>query len=248
VHVVEVVPDADLRKKEAKVKAVVKRFFPNAGPVRLYRTAEGRVGCQLDLTVAGDRKRLDQAYHAIMDAVGERRGPPRTVGLVHADSDEESSHDVFPSLNESRIGSSRPGGNLTTRRAGDALSLPSYRCVGRGHGRAAATGPRAYGRQDCVENLQSVMLRAPFADEFLEQFAVFRLQLVRGEQSIGRDPGGWAALTNVPGAHGGRSSGARCGCVIRARLLARSETTLPRRRRPRWLARRAHQPVRDVRR
>ncbi len=40
----------------------------------------------------------------------------------------------------------------------------------------------------------------------------------------------------------------RCGCVIRARLLARSETTLPRRRRPRWLARRAHQPVRDVRR
>jgi TetR/AcrR family transcriptional regulator, copper-responsive repressor len=47
---------------------------------------------------------------------------------------------------------------------------------------------------------------------------------------------------------GGRSSGARCGCVIRARLLARSETTLPRRRRPRWLARRAHRPVRDVRR
>ena len=40
----------------------------------------------------------------------------------------------------------------------------------------------------------------------------------------------------------------RCGCVIRARLLARSETTLPRRRRPRWLARRAHRPVRDVRR
>src|SRR5439155_8450401 len=30
----------------------------------------------------------------------------------------------------------------------------------------------------------------------------------------------------------------RCACVIRARLLARSETTLPRRRRPRWLARR----------
>jgi hypothetical protein len=37
----------------------------------------------------------------------------------------------------------------------------------------------------------------------------------------------------------------RCGCVIRARLLARSETTLPRRRRPRWLARRAHRLVRD---
>ena len=59
-------------------------------------------------------------------------------------------------------------------------------------------------------------------------------------------------LGKVPGAcavgeihvHGA----ARCGCVIRARLLARSETTLPRRRRPRWLARRAHRPVRDVRR
>jgi hypothetical protein len=47
---------------------------------------------------------------------------------------------------------------------------------------------------------------------------------------------------------GGRSSGARCECVIRARLLARSETTLPRRRRLRWLERRAHRPVRDVRR
>ena len=73
VHVVEVVPDADLRKKEAKARAVLKRFFPNAGPARLYRTAEGRVGCQLDLTVtAGDRKRLHQAYKAIMDAVGEK--------------------------------------------------------------------------------------------------------------------------------------------------------------------------------
>jgi hypothetical protein len=55
-------------------------------------------------------------------------------------------------------------------------------------------------------------------------------------------------LAKVPDAHGGRSSGARCGCVIRARRLARSETTLPRRRRPRGLARRAHRPVRDVRR
>ena len=74
-HFVDVVPDADLRKKEAMAWVVVKRFFPNAGPVRLYRTVEGRVGCQLDLTVtAGDRKRLHQAYKAIMDAVvAERR-------------------------------------------------------------------------------------------------------------------------------------------------------------------------------
>jgi hypothetical protein len=53
----------------------------------------------------------------------------------------------------------------------------------------------------------------------------------------------------VPGSYGGRSSGAHhAGCVIRARLLARSGTTLPRRRRLRRLARRAHRPVRDVRR
>lgn len=37
-------------------------------------------------------------------------------------------------------------------------------------------------------------------------------------------------------------------CVIRARLPARSDTTLPQRRRPQWLARRAHRPVRDARR
>ena len=37
-------------------------------------------------------------------------------------------------------------------------------------------------------------------------------------------------------------------CVIRARRLVRSATRLRRRRRPRWLARRARRPVRDVRR
>ncbi len=83
VHAIEVVKDAELGKKEARARAVVKRFFPNAGPVRLYRTAQGRIGCQLDLTVtAADRMRLDQAYEAIMDAVGEgsrRRRGTKTV-------------------------------------------------------------------------------------------------------------------------------------------------------------------------
>ena len=82
-HVVEVVPDAELRRKETKARAVVKRFFPNAGPLRLYRTADGRIGCQLDLTVTvGDRNRLGQAYDAIMDALGEKRGRPRGVRKV----------------------------------------------------------------------------------------------------------------------------------------------------------------------
>jgi hypothetical protein len=73
VHVIEVVRDADLRAKEARARAVAKRFFPDAGAVRLYRTAEGRLGCQLDVSLpAGNRKRLDQAYDAIMKAVGEK--------------------------------------------------------------------------------------------------------------------------------------------------------------------------------
>lgn len=83
VHVMEFVPDQELRKKEAKARAVVKRFFPNAGPLKLYRTREGRIGCQLDLTVtAGDRKRLDETYQAIMKALGEKRGRPRGVKKV----------------------------------------------------------------------------------------------------------------------------------------------------------------------
>ena len=83
VHVVEVVADEELRRKEAKARAAVQRFFPSAGLLRLYRTTEGRIGCQLDLTVtAGDRKRLDEAYQAIMKALGERRGRPRGVKKI----------------------------------------------------------------------------------------------------------------------------------------------------------------------
>lgn len=83
VHVVQVVEDTELRKKEAKASEAVKRFFPNAGSLRLYRTAEGRIGVQLDLRVApGDRQRLDDAYRAIMKVLGEKRGRPRGVKTV----------------------------------------------------------------------------------------------------------------------------------------------------------------------
>ena len=83
VHVIEVVEDAKLRKNEAKASEAVKRFFPNAGPLRLYRTAEGRIGVQLNLTLTpGDRQRLDDAYRAIMKVLGERRGRPRGVKTI----------------------------------------------------------------------------------------------------------------------------------------------------------------------
>ena len=42
VHAIEVAKDAELRKKEAEARAVVKRFFPNAGPVRLEACANAR--------------------------------------------------------------------------------------------------------------------------------------------------------------------------------------------------------------
>jgi hypothetical protein len=78
VHVIEVVEDSELRSKQAKANQAVKRLFPNAGPLRLYRTAQGRIGVQLRLTLtAGDRQRLDEAYRAIMNVLGEKRGRPR---------------------------------------------------------------------------------------------------------------------------------------------------------------------------
>lgn len=83
VHVIEVVEDRELRKKEARAAAAVKRFFPDARQLRLYRTAEGRIGLQLDLTLApGDRRRLDAAYVAIMKILGEKRGRPRGAKTV----------------------------------------------------------------------------------------------------------------------------------------------------------------------
>lgn len=73
-HVVELVPDDDLQGREAEVRAVVSRFFPNVPPLRLYRTTEGAIGCQLDVTVAaGDRKRLVKAFDAVSKILAEKR-------------------------------------------------------------------------------------------------------------------------------------------------------------------------------
>ena len=49
VHVIEVVSDGELRKKQTRANKVSKRFFPDAGALRLYRTAEGEIGIQVDL-------------------------------------------------------------------------------------------------------------------------------------------------------------------------------------------------------
>lgn len=77
VKIIEVVRDKKLAKREREVTKKVRRLFPECGPIRLYRTADGNVGFQANVAVTmGDRKRLDQLYRAVMRAVGSKRGRP----------------------------------------------------------------------------------------------------------------------------------------------------------------------------
>jgi len=77
VQFIEVVPDDELRKKEAEATDAFRRFFLGASPLKLYRTSDGRIGFQAQLTVAaGDRDRLGKAYAAVMRVLGENRGRP----------------------------------------------------------------------------------------------------------------------------------------------------------------------------
>lgn len=71
-HVVQIVPGGGLRRAEATARAVVRRFFPSAGALRLYRTTDGRILCLLDLTTKpGDGKRLANAFEAVSRVLGE---------------------------------------------------------------------------------------------------------------------------------------------------------------------------------
>lgn len=75
VKYLEIVEDAELRRKERQATEAVRRLYPGCAPVRLFRTADGRIGCQLNITVSsGDRERLNRAYRAVMKVLGERRG------------------------------------------------------------------------------------------------------------------------------------------------------------------------------
>jgi hypothetical protein len=85
VNFVEVIPDPKLKKKEEAVTKAVKRLYPDCGPVKLYRTADGRVGFQIQIVVeAGDRKRLEEVYRVVTKALGEKRGRPRGAKTVQA--------------------------------------------------------------------------------------------------------------------------------------------------------------------
>ena len=83
VDFVELVPDSELRKKQREVTKVVNGFFPRCGPVKLYRTADGRIGFQMQVAVAaGERKKLDEVYRAVMRVLGEKRGRHRGVKTI----------------------------------------------------------------------------------------------------------------------------------------------------------------------
>ena len=80
VDFVEIVCDAELQKKEKQATEAVSRFYPDSGPVKLYRTTDGRIGFQMQIAVApGERKRLEEVYRAVMRVLGERRG--RRAGI-----------------------------------------------------------------------------------------------------------------------------------------------------------------------
>jgi len=82
---VEIVPDVELKKKEKAARHAVEKIFPGCGPVALYRTADGRIGFQMKVSVAaGDRKRLDEAYRAVMKVIGVKRGRPAGEKTVQA--------------------------------------------------------------------------------------------------------------------------------------------------------------------
>ena len=83
VDFVELVPNSELRKRQREVTKVVKGFFPRCGAVKLYRTADGRIGFQMQVAVAaGERKKLDEVYRAVMRVLGEKRGRHRGVKTI----------------------------------------------------------------------------------------------------------------------------------------------------------------------
>ncbi len=80
VNFIEIVPDPELEKLEKKATEAVRRFYPDSASVKLYRTAAGKVGCQMQVAIVpGERKRLHETYRAVMKALGEKRG--RRAGM-----------------------------------------------------------------------------------------------------------------------------------------------------------------------
>lgn len=75
VEFIEIVADASLKEKEKEATAAIRQICPDCGPVRLYRTSQGKIGFQLQISLEpGNRKLLDDVYRTVMGVLGHRRG------------------------------------------------------------------------------------------------------------------------------------------------------------------------------
>jgi hypothetical protein len=82
-NIIEIVSDSQLKKKEKEVTEIVKGFYPSCGSVKLYRTADGRIGFQIPVTLTPqNRKQIDKVYRAVMKYLGENRGRPSGVETI----------------------------------------------------------------------------------------------------------------------------------------------------------------------
>lgn len=110
VRFIEIDRNAELRKKERQVTAAVRRLYPRCGPVKLYRTEDGRIGFEARLgAVAGERKRLDEVYRTIMKVLGQRRG--RRPGVKTVQTKLRLPEPVFVALKKA---AQRSGNSLST--------------------------------------------------------------------------------------------------------------------------------------
>jgi hypothetical protein len=74
-HLIDIVEDVHLRRKETIAKKILKRFFPDAELLRLYRTNEGHIGIQLDLDVSlVNHGQMDRACDEIIKILSKKRG------------------------------------------------------------------------------------------------------------------------------------------------------------------------------
>ena len=129
VDIIEIVHDPGLQKKEKKATEAVRRLYPQCGPVRLYRTSDGRLGFQMQLAVAaGERKLLHGVYRAIMRVLGERRG--RRPGVKTVQTKLRLPESVYFALKKAAMGShatiSRVVADLAMRELKKKRSSPNF--------------------------------------------------------------------------------------------------------------------------
>jgi len=99
VQTIEIVHDEKLKAKAALATATFRKFFPDAPPLRLYRTSDGQIGFQVAIALApGSRKHLNDAYAAVMRVLGEKRGRP--IGSRKVQAKLRLHENVYKALKE----------------------------------------------------------------------------------------------------------------------------------------------------